>query len=101
MKPNRLAALALAVCVTACGAVPSQPYLDDARVTCTSGNQAACATMPALQSRVNAEKQEQAVGVAGGILAVLGAVALGVAAGYEASQPVYYQPVVVVCHWRC
>jgi hypothetical protein len=50
---------------------------------------------------VNAEHNEQAAKVATGFLAVLGAAAVGAAAGYAASHPVYSPPVVYVCRYNC
>jgi hypothetical protein len=87
--------------VTACAA-PSQPFLDQARIGCAGGNQGQCGEIPALQTQVNAEHNEQASKVAAGFVAVLGAAALGAAAGYAASHPapVYYEPV-IVCRWNC
>jgi hypothetical protein len=93
------AALALVVGLAACAA-PSQPYLDNARTMCTSGHPDFCSQIPDLQARVNVEQNEQAKGVALGVLGILGAVAIGAAAAYGASQPTYTD-VVVVCRWRC
>jgi|SRR5580765_5261217 hypothetical protein len=94
------AALALLLGVTACAA-PSQPWLDNMRRLCSTGSQAACDAVPVAQSKVDAEHAQQAREVAGGILLGLGALAVGAAAGYAASQPTYYTPV-YVCHgWGC
>ncbi|HME22334.1 MAG TPA: hypothetical protein VKI44_13500 [Acetobacteraceae bacterium] len=100
-----LACLALSAAVVVSGCVaPSQPYLDNAKSLCASGDQVSCGQVPGFQAQVNAEHNEQAAKVAGGFLAVLGAVAVGAAAGYAASHPVYAPPpppVVYVCRWNC
>jgi hypothetical protein len=96
----QLAALATLLAVTACAAA-SQPYLDAVKQECQWGDRDACARIPSAQSQVNAEHNDQAAAVATGFLAVLGAVAMGAAAGYAASHPVYEPTVVVICHWNC
>ena len=96
---NGAAALSLAVALTACSA-PSQPLLDSARQNCQIGNVAACNALPRLQATVTYEQNQQAKEFAVGALGILGAVAIGAAAAYGASQP-SYTDVVVVCRWRC
>jgi hypothetical protein len=96
----KFGALALLLGATACVA-PSQPYLDNARSLCASGDQVSCGQIPQFQAQVNAEHNEQAAKVATGFLAVLGAAAVGAAAGYAASHPVYSPPVVYVCRYNC
>ena len=89
---------AAALLLTACVA-PSQPYLDQARTSCTTGDQDACRQVPGLQAEVNLEHQqqsEQAGSVALGVLAVVAGAALGFA---EANAPVYTP--VVVCRRNC
>jgi|SRR5580765_7217803 len=99
-KTTMSAALALLLGVTACAA-PSQPYLDNARALCSTGDQVSCKQVPGFEAQVSAEHAQQAREVAGGILLGLGALAVGAAAGYAASQPTYYTPV-YVCHgWGC
>jgi hypothetical protein len=97
----KYAALAIALGLTACVA-PSQPFLDNARTICSSGDQVSCGQVPMYQAQVNAEHSEQAAEVAAGILAGIGAAAAGAAAGYAAAHPapVYYAPV-VICRWNC
>ena len=93
------AAVAATLLVTACAA-PSQPFLDQAQAQCLTGDQNACRQVPSLQAQVTHGHNQQAAEVATGFLAVLGAAAMGAAAGYAASQPVYVQPV-VLCRWGC
>jgi hypothetical protein len=96
-------ALSGALLVAACSA-PTQPYLDNARALCSTGDQVSCGQIPSLQAQVNAEHNDQAGKVALGVLAVLGAAAAGAAAGYAASHPApSYTEVVVVCRpwWSC
>jgi hypothetical protein len=102
MATRTVAALMAAALLAACTA-PSQPMLDRARATCANGNTSGCAQIPYLETVVNREKSEQAREVAAGFAAVLGAAALGAAAGYAASQPsyYYYTPVVVCRRWYC
>ena len=96
------ASLALVIGLAACAA-PSQPFLDQARIDCTAGDQSACRQVPSLQAQVNYEHQQQSEKVATGILLGLGAAAAGAAAGYAATHPapVYYTPVVVCRGWGC
>jgi peptidoglycan/LPS O-acetylase OafA/YrhL len=94
--PAILAAVSLAAC-----AAPSQPFLDQARSSCTAGDQTACGSVAGLQAQVNYEHQVQSQEAAAGVAAVLGALAVGAAAGYAATRPVYYEPVVVCRGWRC
>jgi hypothetical protein len=96
MNRTAIAALALITGLAACAA-PSQPYLDEARTQCATGHMGYCAAIRELQARVNAEKQEQAATAA----AVAGALAIGAAAAYGASRPVYQPDVVIVCRWGC
>jgi hypothetical protein len=96
-----LAILAVALPLAACVA-PSQGLLDQHRTDCRAGNQFSCKIIPGLEIQVAHEKEVQAANVANGIALGLGALAVGAAAGYAASHPVY-QPVYVVCRpwWAC
>jgi hypothetical protein len=101
---RKLTTAAMAAVMLAAGCTaPSQPYLDHYRQACTAGDRAACDLIPPTQARVNAEKQDQAGKVAAGILLGLSAVAVGAAAGYAASRPVYQPaPVIILCRpWAC
>jgi outer membrane lipoprotein SlyB len=94
-------ALSGVLLIAACSA-PSQPYLDTYRVDCAKGSKVACDLIPETEARVNAEHNDAAGRVAGGILLGFLAVAAGAAAGYSAA----HQPateVVVVCRpwWAC
>jgi hypothetical protein len=95
---HRAGAIVLALAVAACS-TPSQPYLDNARTMCASGHMGYCAAIRELQARVNTEQAQQAQNAA----AILGAVAIGAAAVYGASRPVYTPPpsVVILCRWGC
>jgi hypothetical protein len=95
------ASIALVIGLAACTA-PSQPFLDQLRTQCSTGDQGACAGIPSAQAQVNYEHSEQASKVAAGLLLGLGAVAAGAAAGYSAAHPTYYYTPVVVCRgWNC
>ena len=96
--PATAAVLCAAMTLAACAA-PSQPYLDNARALCTSGDQASCGQIPQFQAQVDAEHNQQAAAVAIGIAGGLAAVAVGAGAAYGAARPVY-QPV-IVCRWNC
>jgi hypothetical protein len=95
------ASVALLIGLAACAA-PSQPFLDQARTGCATGDQSACHSIAGLQAQVNYEHQQQSEKVAAGILLGLGAAAAGAAAGYAASHPTYYYTPVVICRgWNC
>jgi hypothetical protein len=96
----KLAALALVVGLSACAA-PSQPYLDNARALCSTGDQFSCGQIPQFQSQVNAEHNEQAGKIALGVLVVLGAVAGAAAAAHAPPPPPPPPPVVIVCRFGC
>ena len=91
------AALAAAITVTACAA-PSQPFLDQARKDCQSGDQSACGRIGELQAQVNYEREKQSEQAAAAALAIVGGLAAGAAAYGAATAPTYYYtPVVVLC----
>lgn len=103
MKRTIMLATASAVLLAGCVA-PTEPYLNQAKTDCASGQARACQAVPSLQAQVTSEKNEQAKEVALGLLLGVTAVAAGAAAGYSASHPTYYSaPVVVVCRpwWAC